>query len=109
MVFSLLPIWGGFSGLAIAIVYAELVCRFQRRAIWGATGIAVLMAIVCSTQDSILSGYIVGMTLAINAWIFGTLGTTMLTLMSHQQTFARLAGLLAGALGIGWAIAVFLE
>ena len=107
--FSLLPAWVGLSGLAIAIVYAKLVCQLQQRAIWGATGMAVLVAIVYSTQDSSLSGYIIGMTLAINAWIFGTLGTTMLTLMSHQQAFIRLAGLFAGALGIGWAIALFSE
>ncbi|MGB3496304.1 MAG: hypothetical protein WBA57_26485 [Elainellaceae cyanobacterium] len=107
--FSQLPSSIGFSGLAIAVFYAEMVCRFQKRAIWVATGVAALLAIVYSSQDSMLYGYIVGMTLAINAWIFGTLGIKLLSMMNHQQTLMRLAGLLAGSLGSGWAIAAFSE
>ncbi len=106
---SLLPLWGGFCGLAIALIYAELVCRFRHRAAWGATGVAVLVAIVCSTQASSLYGYIIGATIALNAWVFGILGTRLLLLISRRQTFLRLAGLLAGALAIGWAIAIFAE
>ncbi|MEO1125861.1 MAG: hypothetical protein AAFW84_16890 [Cyanobacteria bacterium J06635_15] len=96
----------GLGGLAIAIFYAGMVCLFQRPIIYLSIGITCLLAIIFPSPESLLVNYGVGMTLSINFLIFGNLGITLLKLMTVRQAFIRLAGLFAGALGLGWSIAV---
>ena len=99
----------GLAGLAIAVVYAGMVCLFQRPVIYFSIGIMCLLAIIFPSSESLLVNYAVGLTLSINFLIFGDLGITLLKLMTTQQAFLRLAGLFAGALALGWSIAYFFE
>ncbi len=98
--------WVGMGGIAIAVLYAAMVCQLQRRAMAVAMGLTVLGAIALPSPETLLVNAIVAMTLCLNFWVFAELGIPWLQHLNQRQVFLRLAGLFSGALGTGWAVAV---
>ncbi|MEO1093404.1 MAG: hypothetical protein AAFX01_00715 [Cyanobacteria bacterium J06638_28] len=98
--------WVGISGLAIALLYAAAVTLFQRRAIYGAIALTILLAVVFPNWEAAIVGYAVATTLTLNFLLFGELGVIFRRLTSPRQVFIRLGGLFVSALSIGWLIGV---
>ncbi|MGF1524252.1 MAG: hypothetical protein ACFBSF_18180 [Leptolyngbyaceae cyanobacterium] len=103
-----LSLWVGLSGLAIAVFYAGAVCLFQRKATYFATGITILLAVISPSINSMLTRYLVAMTISINVWVLGEMGIALLKHMDRQRAFFQLAGLSVGFLGLGWLWVSFL-
>ena len=99
----------GIVGLLLAVFYAAMVCQFRQRAIWGATIVSGLLGMAVLFQESLLVGSVVAMTLALNGWIFGSLGIALLQKLKRQPAFLTLASLFAGSLALGWAVAIVFD
>lgn len=69
-------------------------------------GLTMLGAIAFPSPETLLVNMILAMTLGLNFWVFAELGITWLQRLNQPQVFVRLAGFFAGALGLGWAMAV---
>jgi hypothetical protein len=96
----------GMAGLAIALLYAAMVCGFQRRAMVVAMGMTVGIAVSIPSPETLLVNLIVALALCLNWWLFAELGIELLQRMSQRQAYLRLAAVFAGPLAIGWAAAV---
>lgn len=97
--------WSVPIALAIAVAYCVVFCLLQRRAIWLSIAITVALVAIL-TQFASVVDFMTAYLPSVLYIIFGEVGIRLLKSRSRKQTFYILVSSSAGALLIGWLIAL---